>query len=74
MRLVDYEILVTQLNPPIGKWGLFAAKVQFLKVNTDDGIKDFASTFGERIAETEAEAREKLKIEVNQWIAENIDN
>ena len=68
MKVVDYEILVQDLIPPIGGVFNYYAVIQFLVVETPEGNKRIDPGLGETHGKTEAEARSKMQSKFDEWL------
>lgn len=68
MEISDYEILVQDLIPPIGK-NRYYAVLQFVYAQTENGTQDIKPNLGECYGETEVEARRKMAIKYQEWLA-----
>ncbi|MDZ4299030.1 MAG: hypothetical protein U0998_03880 [Moraxellaceae bacterium] len=68
MEIFDYEILVQELVPPVGRNKYFAV-LQFVYANTENGTQDIKPDLGESHGETEAEARRKMENKYQEWFA-----
>ncbi|MEQ1488091.1 MAG: hypothetical protein ABL920_06335 [Methylotenera sp.] len=70
MIIVDYEILVQNLVPPLGLFKHYAV-IQFLIIETEKGNKKIDLGFGETYGKTEDEARAKMQAKFDSWRKEN---
>lgn len=67
MEVVDYDILVKDLTPPLGGGRKFYAVLNFLVVRTDEGNKHVKLDLGEAYGKTEEEARSKMQEKFDVW-------
>lgn len=68
MEILDYEILVQELNPTIGKSLKYCATLQFVSVKSGEGHKKIYPDLGESTGVTEEEARQKMQKIYEQWL------
>ena len=68
MDILDYEILVQEIKPPIGKVIKYCAVIQFVSIKTDDGHKKIYPDLGETQGSTQDEARQKLQLIYEAWV------
>jgi hypothetical protein len=72
MSKYDYYIETEELHPPIGGVYRFAAKVGGLvKVTGPHSTERISHSFGEVWGRTREEAEEKLRKQIDDWIAEH---
>ena len=71
MEIVDYEILVQNLIPPMSGGRKYYAVIQFLVVKTDEGNKHINPNLGETYGKTEEEARSKMQDKFDSWRKSN---
>lgn len=71
MEVVDYEILVQDLIPPMGGGRKYYAVIQFLAVETEGGSKRIDPGLGESHGRTPEEARAKMQAKFDSWRKEN---
>lgn len=71
MEVVDYEILVQDLLPPMGGGRKYYAVIQFLVVKTADGHEHVNLDLGEAYGKTEEEARSKMQAKFDGWRKSN---
>jgi len=71
MKIMDYEIHVQELTPPIGGVLKYYAVIQFLVVETLDGNKSINPNLGETHGRTAEEARAKMQTKFDNWVQEN---
>ena len=72
MEIVDYEILVQKLVPPMGGGRNYYAVIQFLVVRTDEGSEHVSLDLGETYGKTEEEARSKMQAKYDVWCKSNV--
>ena len=70
MKVVDYEILVQDLIPPIGELNISRA-FNSLVVETPEGNKRINLNLGETHGKTQDEARAKMQAKFDKWLKEN---
>ncbi len=68
MEVIDYEILVKDLIPPIGGMIKYYAVVRFLVVKTDSGNKRVNPNLHESHGKTKDEARRKMQEKLDEWL------
>ena len=71
MKIVDYEILVQDIIPPIGGKLKYSAVIQFLVVETPEGNKHIDLDLGETHGKTKEEARAKMQAKFDEWSQKN---
>ena len=71
MKVVDYEILVQDLTPPLGGVLKFSAVIQFVVFETPDGNTSINPNLGETHGRTAKEARGKMQTKFDNWVQEN---
>ena len=71
MKVLDYEILIQDLIPPMGNIYHYYAVIQFLVVETPNGNKQINPNLGETHGRTKEEAREKMQVRFNNWEEEH---
>lgn len=71
MEVVDYEVLVKDLIPPMGGGRKYYAVIQFLVVKTNEGNKHVNLDLGETYGKTEEEARSKMLAKFDDWRKSN---
>ena len=71
MKVVDYEILVQDLIPPIGGVLKYYAGIQFLVIETPEGNKRVNPNLGETHGKTKEDARAKMQTKLDNWVKEN---
>lgn len=71
MEIIDYEILVKNLIPPMGDGKEYYAVIQFLVVKTTEGNKHVDLDLGETHGKTAAEARSKMQDKFDNWRQSN---
>ena len=71
MEVLDYEILVQDLIPPMGGGLKHYAVIQFLFVMTDEGRKQINPRLGESYGKTEKDARAKMQAKFDAWRKSN---
>lgn len=71
MEIVDYEILVQDVIPPLGGGKKYYAVIQFLVVKTDEGNKHVKLDLGETHGKTKEEARSKMQRKFDVWQKSN---
>lgn len=71
MEVVDFEILVRDLIPPLGGGRKHYAVIQFIVVKTDEGNKRVNPHLGETHGKTEEEARSKMQEKFDVWLKSN---
>lgn len=69
MVVVDYEILVQDIVPPIGGVLKFGATIHFLVVKEPGGNKRLNPDLGETYGKTREEARAKMQTKFDEWLA-----
>lgn len=67
MKIVDYEILVQKLVPPMGGGQKYYAVMQFVIVETPNGNQNIGTNLSETYGKTESEARSKMQAKFDQW-------
>jgi hypothetical protein len=72
VKVVDYEILVQDLVPPIGGVLKHYAVIQFLVVETEEGNKRIDPGLGEAHGKTPEEARAKMQAKFDGWREANV--
>lgn len=72
MEIIDYEILVQKLIPPMGGGRKYYAVIQFLVVKTDEGSKHVNLDLGETYGKTIEEARTKMQAKYDAWRKSNV--
>ncbi|MEL4381762.1 MULTISPECIES: hypothetical protein [Shewanella] len=68
MEIFDFEILVQELNRPLGKNKYFAT-LQFVYAKTESGTKDIKPDLGESLGETQEEAHSKMYEKYQAWLS-----
>ena len=71
MKVLDYEILVQDLIPPIGGVLKYYAVIQFLAVETPEGNNRVNPNLGETHGKTKEESRAKMQTKFDNWVKEN---
>tara|TARA_A100001391_G_scaffold4744_1_gene3328 strand:- start:183 stop:404 length:222 start_codon:yes stop_codon:yes gene_type:complete len=73
MKVLDYEILVKELVPPIGGKLTHYAVIQFLVVEDSEGNKRMEPGLGETHGKSEEEARSKMREKFKKWEEANCE-
>lgn len=68
MEIVDYEILVQELVPPIGPNQKYFAVIQFLNVKSANGKESINPELGETYGQSEGVARHKMQKKFDDWV------
>ncbi len=71
MKVVDYDILVQELIPPIDGMIKYFAVINFLVIETKGGNKRISPSLGKTHGETQEEARNKMQAKYDGWFSQN---
>ncbi len=71
MKVVDYDILVQELFPPIGGMLQYNAVISFLVVETKEGNKRMYPDLGKTYGKTQEEAWKKMQAKFDDWLSAN---
>ena len=71
MKVRDYEILIQDLIPPIGRVHKYFAVIRFLVVESPEGNKRVDPDLGETHGRTKEEAEAKMQSNLDDWLKDN---
>ncbi|MCW8934732.1 MAG: hypothetical protein OQK98_08410 [Gammaproteobacteria bacterium] len=70
MEIADYEITTQELIPPLGNMYTHYAAISWVYIKTNEGNKRINVDLGEENGKSEEEAKNKMKIKFEAWLAE----